>query len=591
MILRTVILSILKSGQKGIAELIAAVPSVLPLQAAVGTPLSAVVESELVNLTGEGLVARQGSGFVLTPAGLSQSNAARAEGERLKRQFRGAVEGRLTAVVNADKFAKARDFVQTYLEESCTKRALALGQVLIARWGVGAELQRVNVLSSLPSSAEALADTELALITIRVVGELLAAPAEVEQQYLGRLLQASFAGQLLGLEPESLTIRRNDLASTRFVVDSNIIVTAIAKGSVGHKPMRTLLATLGGLDAKLTVTQRIADEVRGHAAWAQRLFDRHGGISPVVLDVVEGRNSYRPNLFVTGFVAMRAVRPGLTWQSYMADCFGLARMPSHIDLMHIEGWCITHGIEMFDLASVGDQVQFLARREQAFEKIKERRLRKNTFRDEHQVTAEAEVVTLIDALGRRQEPERALFVSNTRILDEIPDFNPRMTIGADGLLHWVTSVAPGAGDEEMAFQAMVFSLYQEGISLFDRRMFRAVFAPLISASEDRFSEVLATHRAIVEDLLGPDPERAFDEVDDLTKPLVLRTLQGKVAERLQVALEAERRLRRAAEAEKKLSVAERRELDRLLARKKTKRARAVRKKRAAASGAKKRSRK
>jgi hypothetical protein len=51
--------------------------------------------------------------------------------------------------------------------------------------------------------------------------------------------------------------------------------------------------------------------------------------------------------------------------------------------------------------------------------IKDRRVKRDTYRDDEQVRAEAEVVALADAMSRKDTGSRTLFISNTGVLEGI----------------------------------------------------------------------------------------------------------------------------------------------------------------------------
>jgi hypothetical protein len=316
------------------------------------------------------------------------------------------------------------------------------------------------------------------------------------------------------------------------------------------------------------------------------MFRRHGDVGSAILDIVEGRNGYRPNLFVLGYVKTRDERPGLRAERYIDECLTLGRSSALVTASAVRRYCEEHlQLEVIGPDTLGgDTASFHARAEEAFELIRDRREQRRTYRSEQQVRVEAEVVVLSESVARQSgEAQQMLCVSNTRILDGLPGFPHRVTIGPDGLAHWTAALRPTGRDEIRAFKAMVFALYQEGVTLFDRAAFRRVFHPLVAATSDRFAEVLTEHRERVEEILGPDPSGALEAVDDLAKPLVLRGLEGKLADRLKAELEAVKRLREREVPVRSLSSAEQGELARLRGEKAQRRAKALRRKRGAAS--------
>ena len=60
----------------------------------------------------------------------------------------------------------------------------------------------------------------------------------------------------------------------------------------------------------------------------------------------------------------------------------------------------------------------ISRKDRAAELIKDRRVKRDTYRDDEQVRAEAEVVALADAMSRK-DAGSTLFISNTGVLEGI----------------------------------------------------------------------------------------------------------------------------------------------------------------------------
>lgn len=178
--LRALTLVALRDGPKTVAEISSSIPKLLPIQSPESAPLSTQVDSEIADLITEGKIAVVGKGYELTPEGKHDTEVACAEGERLDRQFRSSIEGRLEPNVQKVDLADGASFVVKYLQESCTKRALAIGQLLIGRWTTGAEFQRANVLFDLPAATGALGNRDLALASVHAIGEVLSAPSEAE---------------------------------------------------------------------------------------------------------------------------------------------------------------------------------------------------------------------------------------------------------------------------------------------------------------------------------------------------------------------------------------------------------------------------
>ena len=93
-------------------------------------------------------------------------------------------------------------------------------------------------------------------------------------------------------------------------------------------------------------------------------------------------------------------RPGLSWQAYLADCLGAATAPRTVRSEHIEVRAAELGIMLTDDLNAGFG-GLISRKDRAAELIKDRRVKRDTYRDDEQVRAEAEVVALADAMSRK----------------------------------------------------------------------------------------------------------------------------------------------------------------------------------------------
>ncbi len=419
------------------------------------------------------------------------------------------------------------------------------------------------------------------------VGEILSSPNEIEKRYLGRLLQASFSSQLLGLEPDSLRVRRDDLRRTLFIIDSHVLVAFLAKESLGHVAMKEMVANLRALGAECVATPRLIQETAQHVDWARSAFASFGATGPEILDIVEGRNGFRPNLFVAGYIEARSKTAALSWGSYLADCLQVPRIGGKIDDETVQRSLEKTGhFKVIDLGlDDAARKQLACHLDAAFRLIKEKRQQRGTYKSDSQVWAEAEVVATVQGKSEPGEVagRRAMFVSNSRVLDGLSGFPLQVTIDMAGLSHWAGALVPSRNDEAAAFETMIYSLYEEGITLFDRSAFRRVFDPLVSGAEDRFAAVLSQYRDLLEDMLGPDPAKAFAEIHDLSKPAAIRSIDAKLLEQMKEKAEREEKRAAAAEAKRGLSDAERKELEKLRAEKAERKRRATKRKRAAAS--------
>jgi len=277
----------------------------------------------------------------------------------------------------------------------------------------------------------------------------------------------------------------------------------------------------------------------------------------------------------------------LTSSKYFAQCFSGLRANRRIDASVVAAALGRR----YAIDAVGPR-----REEQpldvAFALIKTKRQERGTFRSDSQVWAEAEAVTTVANMSDLDSAEgpRSLFVSNSRVLDGLEGFPSRITIDLASLTHCINTFLPTNGGDRAAFESMIQSLYDEGIILFDRTAFRRVFDSTVSAADDQFAMALNQHRELVEEILGPDPARAFAEVDDLSKPIAARGIDSRVLQKLRVRAEEQERRAQRAELRARITDKDKVELEKLRHEKAARHRTAIRRKRGAAAKKAKRGR-
>ena len=101
--------------------------------------------------------------------------------------------------------------------------------------------------------------------------------------------------------------------------------------------------------------------------------------------------------------------------------------------------------------------------------IEARRQKRGTYKHERQIRAEAEVAIVVDGVrsGKLQpavgQAKDAYFVSNTRVVDELPDLDGRICLLPEGLAQWLWSAkSTSARHADLVFQQLMWELAQGG---------------------------------------------------------------------------------------------------------------------------------
>ena len=242
----------------------------------------------------------------------------------------------------------------------------------------------------------------------------------------------------------------------------------------------------------------------------------------------------------------------------------------------------------------------LGKRETARQEIDQRRSEQGTFKHDRQTQAEAEVAIIVDGIrgGRLQPPgaeaQDAFFLSNTRVVERLPNLERRICLFPEGLAQWLwSSQATSPRHAELVFQQLLWELAQGGIDFVDRKTLLSRFSGVIEVAETELKTSISSRREYLVEKYGPDPAKLFRDADPLDLPRLADEVRQELLTKMERKVQAAEKREREATAARRIREKDLKELATLRKKQKEKRHKAQRKRRAAQSkpGKKRRSQK
>lgn len=498
---------------------------------------------------------------------------------------------------NAQGADRVATTAETFLKDCIARRALGVAKTLESAPPAHHAFHMVALLQSLPDFLGELRTRDEAHALTRLVQQVLSAPSEPEQFYIGLALQAQFGVHLLGYNQDALAARVRHVSESLFLVDSSTLIPYFAEGSRGHRPARLLLDKLRDLGATVATTRLLAVEVAEHVRWALSHFDPSTGAANVsTVQAAYGYGAGRDNAFLHGYI--EGIEGGTSRSSffaYLGRCLGKTGAVMDCAPRDIAAACRAQAIACAPFEQwQGVGADAVAERDKVATDLRTTREARGSFTHNRQVSAEAEALLLVrDArTGQVTIPGKSLrgafFLSQTRAIDEVANPTVPITMRPDAALQWIATVSHCSPEElRVLTDNLLWEMAEGNFSIVNQQSLAFAFGALASAAKDRFEEEMAQHGALVANVFGESRPSIISEVEQLQWPVVLESYFAQVADRQ--AAELAEKSRRLEDATKRATVAEkdRRELARLRAAEATRKSKARSKQRAAKSSPKK----
>ncbi len=448
--------------------------------------------------------------------------------------------------------------------------------------------RRVAILQSLHNYIRQCRNGEEGICLVRLVLQILDQPSDQEEIYLGYLSQAYFGQHLLNADFTASHLAVEHLKRTVFILDASFLIWLIAPAARGHSVAVKIFQRLKELQCPLVTTNLLLEEVAEHAHYAWRVLHKYGPLSSRVVEIVR-RGVAHDNVFLESYLVHPDYGPNTHYQRYFDDTTNANGARPHI--VTLKPFIESLGIQVKDLsewegaASQHNDYITCQRGE-----IESRRNAKGTYRHERQVLAEAEVVVIVSQLRNGdfqlcgEVYQDAFFVSQSRILDNLPGMPPWICMTPTSLLDWQMAVREISRDDASAlFDQILHELSHSGIVVLPRGQLVKVFSGVIDAAKDRVVELKRERRELIRERYGADPDLAFKDFDPLAWPLVESQLERDLVEEYEAKLAREQSAKTRLEEELRKSKRDDKDYMRLKAQEKAKRQKSKRRARRDAS--------
>lgn len=234
--------------------------------------------------------------------------------------------------------------------------------------------------------------------------------------------------------------------------------------------------------------------------------------------------------------------------------------------------------------------ELFVERDQVQKEIKRRRRQNQTYTHSRQVKAESEVAVITTQVRQRKlsisghETQEAFFLSNSRVVDNLPNQARRICITSESLLEWIFSIGElQEGEANAIFDQLLWEIAKEGVDVVPRLNLLRMFHNTINVSRENLEETVSEHRRTVRELYSVDPEKAFKDLDPLCTPGVVDIVKKDVLNALKIRLHKEKERRIKAEKTAKTAVKDSVDYERLKEDRRQRQAKAKSKNRAAQS--------
>ncbi len=230
-----------------------------------------VIDEVLNVLRNDNVITITGDRIVLTEEGRHVVERATGEARRMEDLFKAQIHKRVenlnNPALNVSRITNAATGYFVDLGKTC---GTGIAQRLATRTESLAQARQVALLQSLHSYMSICGNHEECLALIEVAKGVLSNPTPHEKAYLGSLAQSYFGEHVLQLEPESLRLRQERIASSVFILDANVVIHFLAKGSRFHAIAKELVDGVLATNGSLLITDALLTEVRNHAKWRIR---------------------------------------------------------------------------------------------------------------------------------------------------------------------------------------------------------------------------------------------------------------------------------------------------------------------------------
>ncbi len=485
------------------------------------TQLNAAVEA----LQADGVV--NVPDLTLTAVGANKANEILKAREVLRDQALGQFSATMATlhpqVCSADRL-KAADLLERILVGVFKRRGVAIGNAIFADRAIAHD-DLSDIFAVIYQSTREFSDEAAKVALIDTVHEFLTHPSPPQQDYLAALSQGFFLHHLLGLDPSCSRIRLDIFSRTMWFCDASTLIPLLAKGCQNHRFADSLFTLLRARGARLFVTRQMLREVFEHLDWAVSFVRSNPSINSSFLAAALVKPGYKQNLFLDGYIRTSADGKVAGFDEYLElvspkvlSAASLARSLSAYGI-RITDMSLHDGYEPADHTVARD----------LSEHIKMERQMVDSYRTEAQVSAEAEVLHIIQSLrAKKYKPDNTYdhfyFVSQSTVLDRVSTDGVVTTWSPEAVYRYLTALPAHPPDPELLQQCMLSQYYQSGISFIDRDKYGKFFGAAISSAKASYQEQKEKYISAIESVSSSDLDNQFQSTPDLEKPLFVARL-------------------------------------------------------------------
>jgi hypothetical protein len=382
---------------------------------------------------------------------------------------------------------------------------------------------------------------------------------ESERDYLGRVSQGYFAFHALGVFGDAARERLRAAAETVWLIDSSVQIPAIALAAQGNSLFHSCLARLKSMGIRLFTTARLFDETREHLWFADWAVGKYGAGSPVLFAGAVGDAPFRKsNVFLQGFLRWQGAGNPADWERYLYEIGGRhdcgpdtvleALRRVGVEVVEFDDWPASERPSVIRLERIAEEIadrtqeHVEARTDAASSIEKEELLRKAKPEAEALVIVLEERGGCFHILSEPDVGSPAWFISNTSVLNLIHG-KSRITWQPDAFVRFASTLSAGgdAAGAEKAFEVLVWSVAESGLTVIEEDVEKAVLGGVIDQATLEMSEQRDLYQRMLSGKYSEPIQEVTARIRPRERPLAALQLTNQAAQ------EQDRRLRRAEE--------------------------------------------
>lgn len=412
----------------------------------------------------------------------------------------------------------------------------------------------LTIINDRGSSLETLEErAAFADLTIHVLLD----PTPEIKSYLASVSQGYFAYHALGWDSRVTDERLSMARQHTWVLDSSILLFLMAQGCQNHRYAVELLGRMSELGLPFLTTERLFEEVEGHARWAISDFGAERVDSIELLENVAVSPGHRQNVFAQGFASWAATQGAPTFAQYMEACTGTSKVADLHECLQEALMGLGIEVRRFEeWPTVALDPGVYSEREELAATIRAEREKRGTFRREEQCLAEAEVILL----ARR---ESAAFLTPSSVLAGIAGVEHRVNWRPETMYRFLSLFTIKGQDTETLYESMTQTFYYSGFNVVDKAAISTYTAGLVHQARMQLEDARREYsQALDESEIGSIVDD-FESVPDEQKPFYALQFAHYVAVRAARQIASAQRAAEVARREARLTEKEKDDLRRL----------------------------